>query len=67
MAADSDRFIVVYDIVAADDTDAREKVLAICLEQTVELPEALVWPSRSCSPRFWMSFDSVNEYSSCDR
>jgi ribulose-bisphosphate carboxylase large chain len=37
-----DRFVVVYDVVAADETECREKVLAICLEQTVELPASLV-------------------------
>ena len=38
----SDRFVVVYDVVAEDEKDVREKILAICLEQTVELPAALV-------------------------
>ena len=42
LSASSDRFVVVYDIVAKDEKDAREKILAICLEQTVELPESLV-------------------------
>ena len=41
LSASSDRFVVV-DIVAKDEADAREKILAICLEQTVELPESLV-------------------------
>ena len=38
----SDRFVVVYDVVAEGEKDVREKILAICLEQTVELPAALV-------------------------
>ena len=42
MDANSARFTVVYDVVAGDESAAREKILAICLEQTVELPAALV-------------------------
>ena len=42
MDANSGRFTVVYDVVADNEKDARAKILAICLEQTVELPEALV-------------------------
>ena len=42
MDADSARFVVAYDVVAADEKSAREKILAICLEQTVELPAELV-------------------------
>ena len=38
----SDRFVVTYDVVADSEKDVREKILAICLEQTVELPAALV-------------------------
>lgn len=42
MDANSARFTVVYDVVAGDEKAAREKILAICLEQTVELPAELV-------------------------
>ena len=42
MDANSGRFTVVYDIVSDSEKDAREKILAICLEQTVELPASLV-------------------------
>jgi ribulose-bisphosphate carboxylase large chain len=38
----ADRFEVTYTIVASGEDAAREKVLEICLEQTVELPETLV-------------------------
>ena len=42
LSASSDRFVVVYDVIASDEKDARDKILAICLEQTVELPASLV-------------------------
>ena len=42
LSASSDRFAVVYDVIASDEKDARDKILAICLEQTVELPASLV-------------------------
>lgn len=38
----ADRFTVVYDLESPDEAACREKILAICLEQTVELPASLV-------------------------
>jgi ribulose-bisphosphate carboxylase large chain len=38
----ADRFVVVYDVESPDEATCRDKVLAICLEQTVELPASLV-------------------------
>jgi ribulose-bisphosphate carboxylase large chain len=40
--AGADRFIVVYDVESPNEAECREKILAICLEQTVELPASLV-------------------------
>eukprot|EP00971_Amphidinium_carterae_P174742 3463583-Amphidinium_carterae.1 len=36
------RFVVVYDIVAEQEEDARKKAHAVCVEQSVEVPEELV-------------------------
>ena len=40
--AGDDRFVVTYDVVSPSEEECRDKILAICLEQTVELPAALV-------------------------
>ena len=37
-----DRFTVHYRITAVDETEARLFAQAVCVEQTVEFPEALV-------------------------
>ena len=42
LGVEHDRFEVTYLLIAPNETAAREKVLEICLEQTVELPAALV-------------------------
>mmetsp|Transcript_5864 Transcript_5864/g.19750 ORF Transcript_5864/g.19750 Transcript_5864/m.19750 type:complete len:566 (+) Transcript_5864:134-1831(+) len=42
LGKETDRFEVTYLLVAANESAAREKVLEICLEQTVELPASLV-------------------------
>ena len=42
LGLESDRFEVSYLLLAIDDNDAKKITLEICLEQTVELPEALV-------------------------
>ena len=41
-SSESDRFEVKYLLLAEDEDAAKKIVLEICLEQTVELPEALV-------------------------
>ena len=42
LGVEHDRFEVTYLLVAPSEASAREKVLEVCLEQTVELPATLV-------------------------
>jgi len=42
LGVESDRFEVTYLLIAGTEVEAKERVLEICLEQTVELPSSLV-------------------------
>lgn len=57
-------FVVTYDVDAASTAEARQLVDALCLEQTVELPESLVPPGTWINEHVVGKCESLSEVSS---